>query len=245
LLRDLFDRTIASARQLRLDSSLRRDLTAARARLAPDRIGKAGQLQEWLLDWDADAPEPTHRHTSHLYALYPSQQIDLDATPALAAAARRSLELRGTEATGWALAWRMNLWARLRDAENAHLMVRRLLQSAPNAPGWPGLQPPFQIDCFFGGTAGVLEMLVQSRGDTIDLLPALPAAWPTGRLSGVRVRGGCTVDLSWQDGRPTTVVLHPERSGRRTVRHGDRRIAVTLTAGRPLSLDLQRPAASP
>ncbi|MGP7796865.1 glycoside hydrolase family 95 protein [Sphingomonas sp. CLY1604] len=237
ILRDLFDRTIAAATLLRKDAALRRQIGAVRARLAPDRIGKAGQLQEWLLDWDADAPEPTHRHTSHLYALYPSQQIDVEATPVLAAAARRSLELRGTEATGWALAWRMNLWARLRDAGNAHLMVRRLLQSAPNAPGWLGLQPPFQIDCFFGGTAGVLEMLVQSRGERIDLLPALPEAWGAGRLAGVRVRGGCVVDLTWAQGQPTEVVLHPEVTGRRVVRFGTRQAAVRLTAGRPLRLD--------
>lgn len=237
ILRDLFNRTIAAATLLRKDAAFRREIAAARAQLAPDRIGKAGQLQEWLLDWDADAPEPTHRHTSHLYALYPSQQIDVEATPVLAAAARRSLELRGTEATGWALAWRMNLWARLRDAGNAHLMVRRLLQSAPNAPGWLGLQPPFQIDCFFGGTAGVLEMLVQSRGERIDLLPALPEAWGAGRLTGVRVRGGCVVDLTWARGRPTEVVLHPEVTGRRVVRFGARQAAVRLTAGRPLRLD--------
>jgi alpha-L-fucosidase 2 len=238
LLRDLFDRTADAAKILRIEAPLRRQLIETRGKLAPDRIGKAGQLQEWLLDWDADAVEPTHRHTSHLYGLYPSQQIDLDDTPALAAAARRSLELRGTEATGWALAWRINLWARLRDAPNAHGLVRRLLQSAPNAPGMLGLQPPFQIDCFFGGTAGVLEMLVQSRADIVDLLPALPAAWPTGRLTGVRVRGACTLDLIWRDGHPTSLVLHPERHGQRTIRFASKATKVRLSAGRRQVIDL-------
>ena len=238
LLRDLFDRTVHAARTLRTDTDLRRACATMRGRLAPDHIGKAGQLQEWLLDWDADAPEQTHRHTSHLYAVYPSGQINLDDTPALATAAHRSLELRGTEATGWALAWRIALSARFRNAENAHLLVRRLLQSEPNASGMLGFHAPFQIDSFFGGTAGILEMLVQSRGALIDLLPALPAAWPQGSLTGVRVRGGCTLDLGWQAEAPTRVVLHPERSGARTVRFGTRTVEVRLRAGVPHTVDL-------
>jgi alpha-L-fucosidase 2 len=236
LLRNLFDRTLAVAITLRRDGALRRDLAAMRARLAPDRIGRAGQLQEWLLDWDGDAPEQTHRHTSHLYALYPGGQIDRDETPGLAAAARRSLELRGTEATGWALAWRIALWAHLGEAEKAHGLVLRLLQSERNAPGMPGHHPPFQVDCIFGGIAAIIEMLVQSRDQRIDLLPALPAAWPAGRITGVGVRGRCVVDLAWANGHPVEVVLRPERSGRRTIRFGGRSIEVDLTAGRPYRL---------
>ncbi|MFD1788337.1 glycoside hydrolase N-terminal domain-containing protein [Sphingomonas floccifaciens] len=237
LLRDLFDRTITSAETLRTDAALRRELAAMRGRLAPDRIGKAGQLQEWLLDWDADAPQQTHRHTSHLYALFPSQQVNTDDTPDLAAAVRRSLELRGADATGWALAWRIALWAHLRDADRAYAQVRTLLQSQPNATAMPGYQPPFQVDCIFGGAAGILEMLVQSRDERIQLLPALPAAWAKGSIAGVRVRGGCSVDLAWEGGRPTSVMLHPTLSGRRVVRHAGRTHSVTLTAGRSLRLD--------
>jgi alpha-L-fucosidase 2 len=237
LLRDLFDRTIDAARRLRTDAELRHACAAMRGQLAPDRIGKAGQLQEWLLDWDADAREQTHRHTSHLYAVYPSGQINLDDTPALAAAACRSLTLRGTEATGWALAWRIALSARFRDAQNAELLVRRLLQSEPNANGMLGFHAPFQIDSFFGGTAGIFEMLVQSRGALIDLLPALPDSWPHGDLRGVRVRGGCTLDLAWQAGAPTRIILYPERSGMRTLRYGRRTVQVRLRAGVPRVLD--------
>ena len=236
ILRDLFDRTAASARLLGLDADLRPQLAAMRARLAPHQIGKNGQLQEWLADWDADAVEPTHRHTSHLYAVYPSQQINADDTPDLLRAARRSLELRGTEATGWALAWRTALWAHFREPEQAHHMLLRLIQADPAGPGMLGHHAPFQIDCIFGGAAALVEMLVQSRGDLIELLPALPKAWPTGTLHGVRVRGGCAVDLAWKDGTLDSVTLHPEIAGKRVVRVAGRRKEIALQPGRPVTL---------
>jgi alpha-L-fucosidase 2 len=236
ILRDLFDRTVASARLLDRDADLRPQLTAMRARLAPHQVGKNGQLQEWLADWDADAVEQTHRHTSHLYAVYPSQQINADDTPDLLRAARRSLELRGTEATGWALAWRTALWAHFREAEAAHHVLLRLIQADANGPGMLGAHAPFQIDCIFGGAAALVEMLVQSRGDLIDLLPALPKAWPTGSLRGVRVRGGCTIDLAWKDAALDSVTLHPEIAGKRVVRAGGRRHEVVLRSGRATTL---------
>ena len=127
ILRDLFGQTAKAATLLGVDAAFVRELDAARMRLAPDRIGAQGQLQEWQADWDASAPEPHHRHVSHLYGLFPSTQIDLDRTPGLAAAARRSLDLRGDESTGWATAWRANLWARLRDGERAHRILSFLL----------------------------------------------------------------------------------------------------------------------
>ena len=231
VLRDLFDRTIASSRELGLDAKLRQQLAAMRAKLAPNRIGRAGQLQEWLADWDLEAPEPTHRHTSHLYGVYPSQQINADDTPELLAAARKSLDLRGREATGWALAWRTALWAHFRSGEDAHEMLRRLLQTEPNAPGLLGIHPPFQIDCFFGGTAALVEMLVQSRGELIDLLPALPKAWPSGTLAGVRTRGSCVLDLEWAGGALKAVTLRPERSGTRVVRSAGKTVRVALRPG--------------
>ncbi|KQM97984.1 glycosyl hydrolase family 95 catalytic domain-containing protein [Sphingomonas sp. Leaf25] len=236
ILRDLFAQTMQAAGILKIDAGFVRELTAARARLAPDRIGAQGQLQEWQADWDATAPEQNHRHVSHLYALFPSDQISLDRTPALAAAARKSLEVRGDEATGWATAWRINLWARLRDGEHAHRILRFLLGPERTYPNMFDAHPPFQIDGNFGGARAIGEMLMQSEGDTIRLLPALPGAWSGGRIAGLRARGGCGVDLRWQGGRLVEATLRPDRAGTRTLILGNVRRPVTLVAGRPLRL---------
>lgn len=236
ILRDLFTRTIAAAELLVTDAPLRAEMTAMRERLAPDRIGKAGQLMEWQEDWDMAAPDIHHRHVSHLYGLYPSQQIDAGETPDLAAAARKSLDIRGDDATGWGLGWRLNLWARLRDGAHAHAVLIRLLSPGRTYPNMFDAHPPFQIDGNFGGAAGIIEMLVQSRGDRIDLLPALPPAWPAGSLRGVRVRGACTLDLGWRDGRIAELVLRSEIAAKRTLRFGSRQAIVSLSPGKPLSL---------
>lgn len=243
ILRDLCEQTAAAADILGIDQDLARELRAMRAALPPDRIGRQGQLQEWQEDWDAAAPEPEHRHVSHLYALYPSHQIDPDRTPELAAAARRSLELRGDESTGWATAWRINLWARLRDGEHAHRILRFLLGPGRTYPNLFDAHPPFQIDGNFGGAAAIAEMLMQSREAEILLLPALPRAWPTGSVRGLRARGACTVDLAWRDGALEAVTLVSPIGGERTMRYGSRSRAVTLRRGEPLRLtgaDLSR-----
>ncbi len=236
ILRDLFDQVEQAAKLLSIDAPFAAEVAAARARLAPDRVGKGGQLQEWLRDWDADAPEPHHRHVSHLYGVFPSDQIDLDRTPALAQAARRSLELRGDESTGWATAWRANLWARLRDGEHAHRIIALLLGSKLTYPNMFDAHPPFQIDGNFGGTRAIAEMLMQSRGDEILLLPALPKAWPTGSITGLRARGRCMVDVRWRDGQLAEVTLRSDRAGRRIVRLGTRRVEVDLVPGRAVRL---------
>ena len=231
ILRDLFDQVAQAADVLGEDAELAAQLRAARARLLPDRVGAQGQLQEWPYDWDAAAEEPNHRHVSHLYGLHPSHQISLDRTPELAAAARRSLDLRGDKATGWATAWRINLWARLRDGERAHGILRFLLGPARTYPNMFDAHPPFQIDGNFGGAAGISEMLVQEDDEALHLLPALPSAWPRGSLTGVRLYGGAKLDLTWSDGELANAVITGGSGAERLIRLGDRRASVHLVPG--------------
>jgi alpha-L-fucosidase 2 len=236
ILRDLFDQTAAAAGLLNRDADFVAEMRAARARLAPYKVSKRGELQEWQADWDADAPEQDHRHVSHLYGVYPARQIDTVRTPELAAAAKRTLEYRGDRTTGWAIAWRINLWARLRDGDRAHSILKLLLAPERTYPNMFDAHPPFQIDGNFGGAAAVIEMLMSSEGDRIDLLPALPRAWPSGEVRGLRARGRCTVDIAWSGGRMTRAVLRSEIGGERTVVVRGQPRTVRLTAGRPFTV---------
>ncbi len=236
ILRDLFDQVVAAAGILGTDAAFAAQVAATRERLLPHQIGKDGQLQEWIYDWDADANDVHHRHVSHLYGLYPGNQIDPDRTPDLAKAAQRSLEIRGDKATGWATAWRINLWARLRDGERAHSILNFLLGPERTYPNMFDAHPPFQIDGNFGGAAGIANMLMQARGDVIHLLPALPRAWPTGSIAGLRAPNLCAVDVSWRAGRLDRVRLTAQVAGKRSLRLGERTVVVDLPAGRPLVL---------
>lgn len=233
LLRDLFDACIEASSTLDLDKDFRAKVAVARDRLPPHQIGKGGQLQEWLDDWDLQAPEKHHRHISHLYALHPSNQITPLRTPELSAAARRTLELRGDDATGWSLAWKLNCWARLHDAPRAYKLLGMLLCPQRTYTNLFDAHPPFQIDGNFGGASGIIEMLLQSHAGEIHLLPALPPAWPEGRVSGLRARGSVTVDLVWLGGHLVEARLTPDR---------DLNIPVRIGSGeaRPMKLEAGR-----
>lgn len=230
LLRDLFSQVAQASRILDRDADLRRQVLATRAKLPPDKIGAGGYLQEWMQDWDARAPEQTHRHVSHLYALHPGSAINRRETPELANAARRTLEIRTDDATGWGIGWRINLWARLGDGERAHKVLGMLLEPRRTYPNMFDSHPPFQIDGNFGGTAGITEMLVQSWGGEVHLLPALPRAWPTGHIRGIRVRGDGQIDLSWRDGHPDRVVMRSGKGGSFILRHGQNSVKLRIPA---------------
>lgn len=231
ILRDLFDACAQASQVLGMEAEFHDKVLAARARLAPMQIGSEGQLQEWLEDWDAQAPEQHHRHVSHLYGLYPSNQITRRGTPDLFAAARKSLEIRGDESTGWAEAWRINLWARLEDGDHAHTLITDLLTPSHTAPNMFDLHPPFQIDGNFGGAAGIMEMLLQSQNSELHLLPALPSAWPVGQVRGLLARGGFEVDLHWAAGKMVRVRILSRLGRRCTVRLGERTRTFSTVSG--------------
>ncbi|MDR3691886.1 MAG: glycoside hydrolase family 95 protein [Fimbriimonas sp.] len=249
IVRDLFEACIEASKVLDTDPEFRSILEQKRSRLAPLQVGRHGQLQEWLDDWDEFAPEQHHRHVSHLYGLFPSRQINQEQTPDLFAAAKRSLEIRGDEGTGWSLAWKINLWARLRDGDHAIKLVKDALRPVhSHRTGYSGgggvypnlfdAHPPFQIDGNFGFASGLAEMLLQSHGDEIVLLPALPTEWSNGAVHGLKARGGIEVGIVWSDGRVTSATLHANKHMRIVIRTGSTRIEVDLKKGQTHSLSL-------
>jgi alpha-L-fucosidase 2 len=237
IIRDLFAWTLQAHAQLKdPDADFAVKLKAMRARLPADRIGALGQLQEWLEDWDA-RKNNTHRHVSHLYGVYPSDQINLRDTPALIEAAKVSLNIRGDKSTGWATAWRLVLWARMGDGDRAHSILTGLMGPTRTYPNMFDAHPPFQIDGNFGGAAGILEMIVQSWGGEILLLPALPKAWTEGALHGVCARGGMTLDIDWANGKLVKVVVRGKASAKAVLRYGSRRLDIVLDASGRASFD--------
>jgi alpha-L-fucosidase 2 len=240
LVREIFENCRHAAGILGTDADFRSELERAGQRLPSLQVGKRGQLQEWIEDYPE--AEPAHRHVSHLYSLYPGNAISVERTPALAAAARKSLELRGDGGTGWSAVWRVALWARLRDPEHAYANLKFLITTS-TLPNMFDLCPPFQIDGNLGGPAAIAEMLIQSTADQITLLPALPRQWPSGSLKGVRVRGGSRVDITWKDGRLTEFRLQSDRAKKYRVDYGARSVDLRVAPGKPITMDgsLQNP----
>jgi alpha-L-fucosidase 2 len=245
IIRGLFRACIESSKLLKTDEGFAANLQKLVSQIAPNQIGKMGQLQEWMTDLDDSTNH--HRHVSHLWGVYPGEEITPSKTPELVSAARKSLQFRGDDGTGWSLAWKINYWARFLDGEHAYTMVRKLFNPIMDASikkggggSYPNLfdaHPPFQIDGNFGGAAGILELLVQSHLGELHLLPALPSAIPEGKVSGLVARGAFEVSMQWKKGKLESVSILSKAGNKCNVRYGSNKIAFDTTKGKTYKLD--------
>jgi len=236
IIRALFNSTAEAAELLQVDAELAEQLRTLVGQIAPNQIGKHGQLQEWLED--KDNPNEHHRHVSHLWGVYPGHEITPRGTLDLCAAAKQSLTYRGDGGTGWSKAWKINFWARFLDGDHAHKMLVEAL-AGNTYPNLFDAHPPFQIDGNFGGAAGIAEMLLQSQNGEIELLPALPSAWPNGSVSGLCARGQFTVGMQWADGKLVTASIHSTGGESCRIRYGDRVVPMQVPPGQTLQIDDQ------
>ncbi|WP_289037763.1 glycoside hydrolase family 95 protein [uncultured Zobellia sp.] len=248
MIRECFQQTIAASETLQTDAAFRTQLEKALAKLYPYQVGEKGNLQEWYHDWED--VDPKHRHQSHLYGLYPGHHISPEKTPELADATRTTLNIKGDETTGWSKGWRINLWARLLDGNRAYKQYRELLRYvAPDGvrasyekgggtyPNLFDAHPPFQIDGNFGGAAAVVEMLVQSSMQEIQLLPALPDVWANGFVEGLKARGNFEIAITWSNKVPTKVKIHSVTGGATVLKHGSKQKEVALKPNETVEFD--------
>ncbi|MDC6387687.1 glycoside hydrolase family 95 protein [Maribacter sp. PR1] len=247
MIRELFEDFIKASEILDRDTEFRERVKTVHEQLYPYQIGKKGNLQEWYYDWEDE--DPKHRHQSHLFGLYPGHHITMEETPELAQASRTTLEIKGDDTTGWSKGWRINLWARLWDGNRAYKMYRELLNyvdpddmkgSRRGGGTYPNLldaHPPFQIDGNFGGSAAVIEMLMQSRDDTIFLLPALPDTWESGSITGIKARGGYEVALEWENTQLKKTVITATVAGNPTIIYDGKQKEITLQQGQTVEVD--------
>jgi len=244
IVRESYTRYLEACKILAVEDAFTQQIRQHLAKLLPYQIGKYGQLQEWQEDFEDG--EQQHRHVSHLYALYPSDQIDLKKTPELAAAAKRVMERRGDAATGWSMGWKVNLWARLQDGEHAFQLINNLFTlirsnntSMKGGGTYPNLfdaHPPFQIDGNFGVTAGIAEMLIQSHTHEIVLLPALPKAWKNGSVKGLVARGGFVIDMTWKEGKIVSANVFSKTGNPCVIKYNDKTVSLNTKAGENYAL---------
>lgn len=236
IIRDVLNYTSQASEIIGVDEELRGKMQAAVKRLPPHKIGQHKQLQEWFYDWDD--PKSDHRHVSHLYGMFPSSQITVDETPELADGAKNTLTQRGDLATGWSLAWKINLWARLHDGDHAYTLIRMLLTPDRTYNNLFDAHPPFQIDGNFGAVSGINEMLVQSHNNKIQLLPAIPSQWSAGDVTGICARGGFVVDsMAWKDRKMTYVAITSQCGGTLLLQGNGNQISLETKAGETYEFD--------